>query len=554
MSQICIEIDREKQLYPIGTVLLDAVKKRFPKQEETILGCLNKGSVVELNERIEKDISLTTLTYAHEEGRRIYERSIRFVLLIALEKLFPGKSMRVLNSIGNGVSGKLLEQVVTRDQVLLIKEEMMHIIEADLPFEKELWSKDRAISYFREKGQDDKLQLLSYRPYKHFSMYACGGVREYFYGAMVPSTKWVSVFDLRPLFPGWVLQLPQPENPELPSIYHQRSQFQSVFAESQRWCNILEAENAADINKMIEEKEVREFIRINEALHDRSISDAADTIVRKNSKIVLVAGPSSSGKTTFTNRLRIHLRALGKNPVLVSLDDFYLDRDTLPYNEDGTQDLEHINTLDIPFFANVLERLIAGETVGMPRFNFHKGKREEKLVPLKINENQPILVEGIHGLNPLLSEEFTDDMLYRIYVSALTCLNLDNHNRIRTTDVRLLRRIVRDHQFRGTSPEKTMEMWESVRAGEERWIFPYQELADFMMNTTLHYELPVLKSKAYQVLKKIDKNSPQHLQSRRLLKILHYFSPLPSEAMEEIPPLSILREFIGGSTFYKESE
>ncbi len=552
MDHIQVIINNQKTSHPKGVLLLDVIKQLFPQKEKTILGCLYKGEVLELDTRLEKDITLEALTYAHEEGKRIYERSIRFVLLMALEKRFPNTSMRVLNSIGNGLSGKLLEQVVARDQVLQLKEEMERIVKADLPFTKEVWSKEAAIDYFRKKGQKDKVQLLVYRPYEYFPMYCCGDVKEYFYGAMAPSTGWTDVFDLKPLFPGWVLQLPGEGEPQKPAVYHQRPKFQSVFAESQRWCNILEAENAADINKMIGKKEVREFIRINEALHDRSISDIADAIVQKNSRLVFVAGPSSSGKTTFTNRLRIHLQVLGKDPVLVSLDDFYLNRDQLPYQEDGSQDLEHINTLDIPFFANCLEQLIAGETVGMPRFNFHTGKREDTLVPLKINENQPILIEGIHGLNPMLSEEFTDDMLYRIYVSALTCINLDNHNRIRTTDVRLLRRIVRDHQFRGTSPEETLAMWDSVRAGEEKWIFPYQELADVMMNTTLHYELPVLKSKGYEILRSITKESPQYLPSRRLLKILHYFSTLPAQTMEEIPPLSILREFIGGSTFYGE--
>ncbi len=550
IDRIEVTIENRKKEYPKGTTLLAIVEDFYPQKEKEILGCLHKGTVVELRDSIEESCQLTPLTYKQEEGRRIYERSLRFILLIALSRLFPKKNMRVLNSIGNGISGKLIDQPLTRDQVIQIKEEMLKVVQQNLPFTKEIWKKEEAIAYFIEQGQTDKLKLLSYRPYEYFPMYSCAEVKEYFYGAMVPSTGWINIFDIKPLFPGWVLQMPLPQDPNTVAPYKQRPKFQTVFAESQRWCSILEAENASDINRLIVKERVREFIRINEAFHDRSITDIADAIYQKNSKIVLIAGPSSSGKTTFTNHLRIQLQVLGLKPVLVSLDDFYKNRSNIPTLEDGSQDLEHINTIDVSFFNSCIEKLIAGETVGMPRFNFHTGKREETLVPLKISNGQPILVEGIHGLNPALSEEFTDDMLYRIYVSALACINLDDHNRIRTTDVRLLRRIVRDHQFRGTSPEETMAMWDSVRAGEEKWIFPYQELADVMMNTALHYELPVLKNMAYDLLKKIDQDSPEYLKSRRLLKILHYFSPLPQEAMEEIPPLSILREFIGGSTFY----
>ena len=290
-----ITIDQQKYTCPKGTVLLELIRKAYPQKEKNILGCLEGGMVTELAMTLEKDHQFETITYQHEEGRRIYERSLRFVLLIAVERLFPKEKMRMLNSIGYGISGKLLDTFLTRDQISLLKEEMEKIVLEDYPFEKAIWSKEEAIAYFKEKGQKDKVDLLAYRPYDYFPIYTCAGQKEYFYGAMVPSTGWVSVFHIRPLFPGWVLQLPNPKKADQASTYTQHPKFQSVFAESQRGCNILNVENAADRNRMIAKDQVRKFIRVSESLHDRAMADVADAILQKRSRIVLIAGPSSSG-------------------------------------------------------------------------------------------------------------------------------------------------------------------------------------------------------------------------------------------------------------------
>ncbi len=535
---------------PDQTTVLEAVKELWPEMNGLVLACLWGGQVLELNQPLRDGMALTFITFAHEEGRRIYERSLRFVFLLAARRLFPGWQVRIANSIGYGLFLKVLGHTLTEDQVAALEKEMRGIIAQDLPFEKELWSRDQAMDYFSREGREDKVQLLSYRPGYDTPMYGCGGMWEYFYGAMLPSTGWVPVFSLLPHDPGLVIQMPGPENPLVPAPYVKRPKHLAVFSESQRWCEILDATNAADINAMIKAGRFREFIRVNEALHDRSIATIADEILQNNAWLVLVSGPSSSGKTTFANRLKIHLQVLGLRPVLLSLDDFYLNRADIPPEPDGSVDLESIHTIDIPLLEECLGRLLHGETAMMPRFDYQTGRRGEKAEPLRVEAGQPVVVEGIHGLNPLLAGHLDQTMIFRIYVSALTCINLDHHNRIRTTDVRLLRRIVRDFKFRGTMPEGTMDMWESVRRGEDKWIFPYQEEADAMFNSTMHYELPVLKAVAYDLLKAIPAEHPGYLLARRLLKTLQYFLLPPKDAENEIPPLSILREFIGGCTFY----
>ncbi len=545
-----IILDGREGTFAENTKASQVVNQLWPERAEKILALMWGGLVLELNQPLREGMSLTSVTFMHEEGRRIYERSLRFVFLLAARRLFPGRQVRINNSIGYGVFLKILGMTLTKTQVTRLENEMRQIVKSNLPFEKELWSRDQAVEYFQKEGQTDKVQLLSYRPNYDFPVYRCGGMWEYFYGAMLPSTAWVPAFSLRVHAPGLVIQMPGPEDPQVPAKYVQRPKHLRIFAQSQRWCEILESTNIADINGMITSGHFREFIRINEALHDKSIAGIADDIRSKKARLVLISGPSSSGKTTFANRLKIHLQVLGLKPVLLSLDDFYLNRADIPQEPDGTVDLESIHTIDIPLFEQCLQLLLSGQTAQMPHFNFKTGRREELREPLCVAQNQPILVEGIHGLNPLLTGHLPKDMIFRIYVSALTCINLDHHNRIRTTDVRLLRRIVRDFQFRGTTPDATLSMWESVRRGEDRWIFPYQEEADAMFNTALHYELPVLKALAYDLLRAIEPDNRNYLLSRRLLKTLHYLVPMPEDSMDEVPPLSILREFVGGCTFY----
>lgn len=530
--------------------VLEVIRELAPEKENEALGAFCGGRALELNQILDEDCEIAPITFQNEEGRRIYERSLRFVMLLAVRRVLPGKRMRIEHSIGYGIYMRLMDGELNEEIVALLQAEMEKIVKENLPFVKERWTRRQAIEYFRQEGEEDKMRLLSYRPYDHFSVYQCGGMAEYFYGAMLPSTGYVPAFRLIFYAPGMVMQMPAPQDPDHPAEFIPRPKHMKVFQESNYWCDMLDCMNAADLNDMTVSGKLPEFIRINEALHGNSVAEIAEGIVESGAKAVFVAGPSSSGKTTFSNRLCVHFRVLGRIPQLISLDDFYRDRADLPLEEDGRPDLEALTALDVPYLRECLRKLLGGETAMMPRFDFKAQKRCPELYPMKLKEGQILIMEGIHGLNPALHEGFDPGLISKVYISELTCLNLDNHNRIRTTDARLLRRIVRDYQFRGTPPEETLAMWDSVRRGEEKWIFPYQEQADFMFNSALHYELPVLRRYVYDILENIPPENPVYLSARRVQKILHYILPATEEALKEIPPLSLLREFIGGSTLY----
>lgn len=549
-SQVRVTLDGATAVFDSGVTLAKVYETLCPAKKDAALAALYGGLCVELGQPIDIDCELTTITYQEEEGRRIYERSLRFLLLLAMRRLYPGKQIRILNSIGYGVYLCVLGEDMDHAMVRALETEIRALAEADLPFEKESWSREDAIAYFEREGCPDKAEILRYRPHDTITMYRIGDVREYFYGAMLPSTGYVKVFALKPHFPGMVMQYPAPSNPSVPAPYLPRPKHLRVFTQSQEWCRILGAVNVADVNHMIEQGRMRDFIRVNEALQDKSIAHIADEILDRKARIVMIFGPSSSGKTTFAHRLAVHLRVLGQNPKLISLDDFYRDRGEIAPGPDGKLDLENISALDVPFLTDCLERLLSGQEVQMPSFDFTTGKRARQSQPMSLHRDEPLLMEGIHGLNDRITGEIPEQLMYGVYVSALPCINLDHHNRIRTTDVRLLRRIVRDVRFRNTTPEQTIDAWPSVREGEEKWIFPNQEKADIMFNTSLHYELPVLKTYAYDLLLRIPRTDPRYLTARRLLKFLHYVLPVDERVISEIPPMSILREFIGECSFY----
>ena len=530
-----------------GTSVQDCLKAldAFPVGT---LAALKGGLSVELGEPLSESCELIPLTLEHEEGRRIYERSLRFVMLLALKHLFPYEQVRIEYSVGYGVFVRLPGRNLHRQDIVRIENEMRRLVELDLPFEKKRWSKADAIDYFAEEQQPDKVELLERRTVPYFDMYSIDGMWEYFYGTMAPSTGYVKVFTLFELRGGFVLQLPAGKDFDHAAPYMYRPKHLDIFSQSARWCNILGIRNVTDVSRMIEEDHLRNFIRVNEALHEGALSEIAVKIHQHYKHIVLVAGPSSSGKTTFAGRLAVHLQVQGHPARVISMDDFYLDRDKIQPGPNGLVDLESIDAMNLPLMKERITALLAGETVTLPTFNFATGRSEEDPTPITLRPDEVIILEGIQGLNPFVADLFPAEEVYRIFVSALTCVNLDDHNRIRTTDVRLLRRVVRDYLFRGTSPEDTLSMWPSVRAGEEQWIFPYQEDADAMFNTALHYELPVLKPFVYDLLKAVPDSSPNYLLARRLIKTLNYLPDVPEEMLDEIPPLSLLREFIGGCT------
>lgn len=528
----------------------EALRQLLPQDASQALGAFCGGRVLELGAILRKDCELRPITFDDEEGRRIYERSLRFILLMAVHRCYPDVRVRIEHSIGFGVYFQLIGKRAVQGDAKLIEDTMREIVEADLPFTRSRWSRQEAIDYFNARGWTDKAELLAYRSYDYFNIYECGGLAEYFYGAMLPSTGMAAAFAVRYHPPGLILQMPSPADPGKPAPYVSRPKHMATFFESNYWCEILGCKNASDLNNLIKHGELREFIRVNEALHDKSLADIAEDILRMNARAIFLAGPSSSGKTTTANRLKVHLRVLGMRPVLISMDNFYLNRPDVPLDEHGEPDLESLYALDVPLFRECIRSLLDGQETALPLYDFSTGMRKSQTVKMRIGPNQPLIVEGIHGLNPALHKGFRPGEICKFYLSELTCLNLDDHNRIRTTDARLLRRIVRDYQFRGTAPEKTLAMWDSVRRGEEKWIFPFQEQADIVFNTALHYELPVLKPYAYDMLRRVKPEDPTYFRANRLIKILNYFQTAPEDALCEIPPLSILREFIGGNTFY----
>ena len=527
--------------------------RRLPDGGAGALGITVQGRTCSLNDPVEEYTFARTLTFADEEGRRIYERTLQLVFLTAAHRLYPEQRVRISHSFMHGLYIDMPDMAVTREVVQAIEAGMRAITASDLPIQRTAVSVEDARSTFARTGQLDRLRILDYRRFKHFTLYRIDDApSDYFYGEMAVSTGAVSVFDLRAHGDGIILQMPDKSSPSRPAPFVDSPHLLRTYAEAARWHAILNCENVADLNEMVTSHRLREFIRVNEALQERRIEQIADQFIASGAKVLLIAGPSSSGKTTFSHRMSIALRTQGFRPVKVSLDDYYLDRDKIPLEPDGSIDLERIETLDIDLLCDHLARLLAGETVEVPEFDFRAGKRAAHTHAFSVEPGQPIIIEGIHGLNDRLTASVPPEMKFKVYISPLTMLNLDDHNRIRTTDARLLRRIVRDYKFRGTSPEDTIAMWPSVRRGEERYIFPFQEKGDAMFNSALTYELCIMKKYAYPALQAVSTKSPQYTVARRLVKFLNYIETADVE--DEIPVNSILREFIGGCCFYREED
>lgn len=525
---------------------------RLPDGGAGALGVLVGGRTESLNDTVEEYAYARVLTYADEEGRRIYERSLQFLFLTAAHRLYPGERVRIRHSFAQGLYIDLPGVRVKKEVVEKLAEQMRALVAEDRPIERLSVSTEHAQEYFARTGQTDRLRILGYRQFSHFTLYRIDGLEDYFYGEMATHTGQLSVFDLKACGEGILLQMPDVNNPAKAAPYVKLPHLLHTYNEAAEWHAILNCENAADLNDMVVNRKLREFIRVNEALQERKIEQIADQFIQSGALLLLIAGPSSSGKTTFSHRLRIALRTQGLRPVKVSLDDYYLDRDSIPREQDGSIDLERIETLDIELLCDHLVRLLRGETVEVPEFDFKEGKRLPHTHTFQVEPAQPIIIEGIHGLNPRLTATIPDSLKFKVYISPLTMLNLDDHNRIRTTDARLLRRIVRDNLFRGTKPEETMAMWASVRRGEEKYIFPFQEKANAMFNSALTYELCIMKKYAYPQLLAVKPSSPHYTMARRLVKFLNYIQTADVE--DEIPVNSILREFIGGCCFYKDED
>ncbi len=489
------------------------------------------------------------IRYSDPAGKDAYVRTAQFVIFLALHRLWPEARAKMTCTLGPGLFVEV--RGANHFSVEQLKKEISQIVSDDIPLLRRRVTTADAIAYFKSRGDEDKARLLRWRTVDWFDEYVYEDFRDYYYGEMAPSTGCVRVWDVRPAEGGFLFLFPDDCDPDQVGTYEHMPHFLSVFNEGERWCELMECETVADLNGLVENGRVRELIRVNEALHEKRYSQVADMVCQRGAKAVMLAGPSSSGKTTSANRLATQLRVHGKKPILMSLDDYYLDRDKIAPGPDGKLDLEHINTIDTDLFNEHLGKLLQGESVELPHFNFKTGKREWSGKELQLHADSVIIVEGLHALNPMLHPEGIDsDLVFRMYVSPLLPLNLDDHNRIPTSYLRLLRRIVRDFETRGATVQQTMSMWDSVRRGEKRWIFPFQENADLIFNSSTLYELAVLKRHIYPLLTAVEPEDPWYDEVRSVVKILNFV--LEADVDDEIPPTSLVREFIGGNSFYRK--
>ncbi|NLJ24795.1 MAG: nucleoside kinase [Firmicutes bacterium] len=551
-SYIEVEIEGVgKRRIAVGTTLEELAKDCWPDTWRNVLAAYVDNDLRELTQIITQDCAISFFGLENRDGYRIYQRSVTFILIRAARETLPECRVTIEHSLSNGLYGEIhFERALMEKDLRDIERRMQEIIARDEALEKFVMPKGAARELFLKDNQLDKVNLLKFREADTINVYRSGWLYDYFYGYMVPSTGYLSKFRLRFYLPGFILQIPDPQNPDVIPPYREQPQLASVHREAEHWGNILNVGTVSALNDIIAGGGSGDLIRIAEALHEKKIAQMADMILKRHAtlRIILIAGPSSSGKTTFAQRLSIQLRVNGLHPVAIHLDDYFLDRENTPRDEHDEYDFESIEAIDLELFNTHLSELIQGEEVEIPSFNFITGKREYTGKTLRVAPGEPIIIEGIHGLNDRLTQSIPSGNKFKIYISALTQLNIDDHNRIPTTDVRLLRRMVRDYQFRSHSAENTLRLWSSVRQGERRNIFPFQEQADIMFNSALVYELAVLKTQAEPLLKAIGQSEPGYTEAKRLLKFLSYFLPLNEG---DIPATSILREFIGGSCFHE---
>ena len=487
-----------------------------------------------------------------EFGRRIYRRSALFLLIMAVQELYPEAEVVVQFAAHRGLYCALHSPFdVTESAVRELEERMHEIVAENRPIVKKRLQREKVVQLFKKSEQIEKANLVMSLETEKASLYYCGEFYDYLFGPMVPATGVLDKFALDAMPGGVLLRTPEPSAPEIVPAFKAQPKFGSILMEAERWASVLHCDYVSDLNRYIRRGEVADIIHVSEALHEKKIAEIADHIASniRELRLVLIAGPSSSGKTSFAQRLRIQLRVNGIEPVSISLDDYFRNWEDTPRTKEGAYDFENIGALDVELFNDHLVRLLNGEEVILPHYNFLTGKREAGTEHLSIAPTSPLIVEGIHGLNETLTASVPRDKKYKIYISALTQLNIDAHNRIPTTDARLLRRMVRDYQFRGAYALKTLRQWPNVRAGEEKNIFPFQEEADAMFNSALIYELAVLKRYAVPLLEMVPRDVPEYTKANRLLDFCRCFSDITEEY--DIPNNSLLREFIGKSIFFK---
>lgn len=545
-------INGEKKTYAYGTLLADIAKEYQDSQKYPIVLMTVNGKLKELHKTLKKDANITFVTTADDAGHKTYQRSACLILLKAIYRLVGKEevdNVTIHHSMGSGLYFTIDGNVRLDEEFLVqVKAHMQQIVDSRLPIVKRSVSTDRAIEIFHRHHMYDKEKLFRYRRVSKVNIYSIGEFEDYFYGFMVHHTGYIKYFNLYLYDEGFVLQLPPRQNPETLLPFMPQPKLFQVQKESQEWGRMLEISNVGELNNQITQVGIQHVLLVQEALHEAKISNIAEEIAAAKGakKLIMVAGPSSSGKTTFSHRLSIQLAAHGLKPHPIGVDNYFLNREDTPLDEFGNKNYECLEAVDVAQFNQDMLELLDGKKVELPEFNFITGQREYKGNYLQLGPEDVLVIEGIHGLNDKLSSSLPKESKFKIYISALTSLNIDEHNRIPATDARLIRRIVRDARTRGSSAARTISMWDSVRRGEEENIFPFQEQADVMFNSALIYELACLKVYAEPLLFGIDKDQPEYNEAKRLLKFFDYFVAIPSES---IPFNSILREFVGGSCF-----
>ena len=549
MVTIQIQNTNKTLTIPFGMSVQQLAKEENIRLEYPVMGALINNKVRECAYRIHKPCTVQFFDMTSSYGHLMYTRSVYFILYKAVKEILPKQvKLKILHSISGGKYCELdnLDQPLDQALVSRLYKRMREIVESNIPFERvELPSKE-AVQLFKDEGLEDKYELLRNRTRIYTSIYKLGDTVNYYFGNLAPSTGVIHLFGLELYESGMLLKVPQPQHPTTLSHTHQVPKLFSVYQDYKKWANTIGIPYVYNVNKKIAEGNIQDTILITEAYHEKLLAKIADQIHERKSKVVLISGPSSSGKTTTCKRLSVQLGILGYDPVQISVDDFFVEREETPKDENGEYDFESVDAIDLKLFNDTLNRLLQGEEVPLPTFDFSAGKKLWKGNTIQLHPNSILVIEGIHCLNPRLTEQIDDSIKFKLFVSALTCISIDRQNPIPTTDNRLIRRIIRDYNYRGYSAQQTISRWPSVRLGENRNIFPFQENADAMFNTSLICEMGVLKKYAIPILLAVPENCVEFAEAYRLLKFLSYFKVIQEE---NIPGTSILREFVGGSKF-----
>ncbi|MCG6187861.1 nucleoside kinase [Maribellus maritimus] len=536
--------------YPMGTSLFEISKDLHIRTKNTVCGAIVNHQVKELSFCVVKTKKVEFIDVSHPDGIRMYIRSLIFVLYAAVKEVFPHVELRIQKGISNGYYCELngLERMITDADIFEIRQEINRLIAQDIPFIKKGMLTEEVVDLLIKQGLQDKAHLFEQQGHLFTSLYFLGDLGNYFYGHLLPSTGYISNFGLVPYFEGLLLQIPTPADFNQLYKLEKLDKLFGIYQEHKDWAEILNVSTISHLNDFTLNKRGGDIIKISEALHEKRIAEIANLIHERNGdiKVVLIAGPSASGKTTFSKRLGVQLAVNGMHPYQISLDNYFVDREKTPLDEHGNYDFEALEAIDVEFFNQQLIELFEGREIQLPKFDFNRGKRYMNGDRLKLNKSDILIIEGIHGMNPNLLPHIDKKNTFKIFISALTQISFDEHTHISTADNRLIRRIIRDSKYRSYPASETIKRWPSVRRGEDKNIFPYQENADIMFNSATLYELAVLKKYADPLLKMVLENQREYIESTRLLKFLSYFKPIDDE---EIPPTSLLREFLGGSSF-----